>query len=106
MSSDHTHLIALPSNKPMVKVLFLLGIIICGFWVSSFFPDLVLTLIVSILSAFILRPIVALLEFRFGIRRILSVSLVFILVGGGLVITGIVFIPIAIDRHEIIVRWI
>ena len=86
------------SNRPMVKVLFLLGIIICGFWIISFFPDLVLTLIFSILSAFILRPLVSLLEFRFGIRRILSVSIVFLIIGGSLIVISILFIPFAIER--------
>ena len=98
MSSDHTHFMTAPSNRPMVKVLFLLGIIICGFWVSSFFPDLVLTLIVSMLSAFILRPLVALLEFQIGIRRIYAVSIVFIIIGGSLIVISILFIPFAIER--------
>jgi putative permease len=98
MSSERTHLMAATSNRPMVKVLFLLGIIICGFWVISFFPDLVLTLIFSVLSAFILRPLVSLLEFRFGIRRIFSVSIVFLFIGGCLIVICILFIPLAIER--------
>ena len=102
MSSDHTHFMTASSNRPMVKVLFLLGIIICGFWVSSFFPDLVLTLIVSMLSAFILRPLVAFLEFQIGLRRIYSVSIVFIIVGGSLIVMSIFFIPLAIERLKIL----
>jgi predicted PurR-regulated permease PerM len=98
MSTERTAFITAASNRPMVKVLFLLGIIIFGFWITSFFPDLVLTLIFSILSAFILRPLVALFEFRFGIRRIFSVSIVFLLIGGSLVVLGVYFIPIAIER--------
>jgi predicted PurR-regulated permease PerM len=82
----------------MVKVLFLLGIIVCGFWIISFFPDLVLTLLFSILSAFILRPLVALLEFRVGIRRLFSVSIVFLLIGGSLIVISVLFIPFAIER--------
>jgi predicted PurR-regulated permease PerM len=88
------------SNKPLVKVLFLLGIIICGFWIISFFPDLVLTLLFSILSAFILRPLVALLEFRFGVRRIFSVSIVFLLIGGSLIVMSIFFVPLALERLQ------
>jgi predicted PurR-regulated permease PerM len=84
----------------MVKVLFILGIIILGFWIISFFPDLVLTLIVSILTAFILRPLVALLEYRFGIRRIFSVCIVFLLVGGSLIVISVFFIPYAVHRLE------
>jgi len=98
MISDYTHVMKTASNRPMVKVLFLLGIIIFGFWISSFFPDLVLTLIFSILCAFILRPLVAVFEFRFGIRRILSVIIVFLLIGGSLIIISIFFIPFAIER--------
>jgi predicted PurR-regulated permease PerM len=98
MSSEQTHFITAASNRPLIKVLFILGIIILGFWIVSFFPDLVLTLIISILSAFILRPLVSLLEFRFGIRRIYSVSIVFLLVGGGLIIISIFVIPLAIER--------
>jgi predicted PurR-regulated permease PerM len=100
MSSERTRLMPATSNRPMVKVLFILGIIILGFWIISFFPDLVLTLIFSILTAFILRPLVALLEFRFGIRRIFSVSIVFLLVGGTLIVIGVLFIPLAVHRLE------
>ena len=100
MSSEQTRLMPTTSNRPMVKVLFILGIIILGFWIISFFPDLVLTLIFSILAAFILRPLVSLLEFRIGIRRIFSVSIVFLLVGGGLIVISILFIPYAINRFE------
>lgn len=102
MSIEHKRLMTATSNRPLVKVLLLLGIIVGGFWISSFFPDLVLTLIISILSAFILRPVVALLEFRFGIRRIFSVSIVFLLVGGSLILMGVFFIPLAIERLQIL----
>ena len=100
MSSERTKLIPATSNRPMVKVLFILGIIILGFWIISFFPDLVLTLIFSILTAFILRPLVALLEYRFGIRRIFSVCIVFLLVGGSLIVISVFFIPYAVNRLE------
>ncbi|MGD0036807.1 MAG: AI-2E family transporter [Bacteroidota bacterium] len=98
MSSERTRLMPATSNRPMIKVLFILGIIILGFWIISFFPDLVLTLIFSILTAFILRPLVTLLEFQFGIRRIFSVSIVFLLVGGTLIVISVLFIPLAIER--------
>ncbi|RPI01975.1 MAG: AI-2E family transporter [Ignavibacteriae bacterium] len=98
MSSERTRILTAAANRPMVKVIFLLGIIVSGFWVISFFPDLVLLLIISLLSAFILRPLVSLCEYRFGLRRILSVSIVFMLIGGSLVLLGILFIPMAIER--------
>jgi putative permease len=98
MSSERTRLLTAASNRPLIKVLFLLGIIVLGFWIISFFPDLVLTLLFSILSAFILRPLVSLLEFRVGIRRIYSVSIVFLVIGGSLIVISILFIPFAIER--------
>jgi len=98
MAREHTHVLTAVSNRPMAKVLFLLGIIIFGFWIISFFPGLVLTLLFSILSAFILRPFVTVLEFRFGLNRIFSVSIVFLLVGGTLIVLSIFFIPIVIER--------
>jgi predicted PurR-regulated permease PerM len=82
----------------MAKVLFLLGISTCGFWIISFFPTIVLTLLFSILSAFILRPLVKLLEFRFGFHRLFSVSIVFLFVGGSLIVLSMFFIPFAIER--------
>ena len=57
------HLLHFSSNKPFIKVLAFLGLIIFGFWVASLFPDLVLTLVVSMLVAFILKPLVHFLEF-------------------------------------------
>jgi predicted PurR-regulated permease PerM len=86
------------SNKPLVKVLFITGLIILGFWIASFFPDLVLTLIISTLVAFILRPLVRFLEFRFGLKRGISIGLVFLLIGGLAVFILIVTIPILIDH--------
>ena len=90
------------SNRPLVKVLFLLSIIVFAFWIASYFPDLILTLILSFFLAFILRPYVLFLEFRLGIRRIYSVVIVFLLLGGILVIGGIVLVPIAIERLKVL----
>ena len=90
------------SNRPLVKVLFLLSIIVAAFWIASYFPDLVLTLIISVFLAFILRPYVLFLEFRLGIRRIYSVVIIFLLLGGILIIGCVVFIPIAIERLKVL----
>ena len=98
MAHERIHFMTAASNRPMIKVIFLLGIIICGFWIISYFPDLVLTLLFSVLSAFMLRPCVAWLEFRLGVRRSLSVIIVFLLAGGCLVALSMFFIPIAIER--------
>lgn len=89
------------SNRPFLKVVLILFIISGVFWLVSYFPDLVLTLIFSVLSAFILRPLVTLLEFRFGIRRSISVVLVFVTIGGAVITAGILFIPVAIERLKI-----
>jgi putative permease len=66
------------SNKPLIKVLAFVALIIISFWIASFFPDLVLTLVLSILIAFVLKPLVHILEFRFGFKRWVAVSSVFL----------------------------
>ena len=86
------------SNKPLIKVIAFLGLIIILFWIASFFPDLVLTLILSTLIAFILRPLVRILEFKFNLKRGAAIGVVFILVGGIVVFTLIETIPLLISR--------
>jgi putative permease len=86
------------SNKPFIKVLVIVGLIILGFWISSFFPDLVLTLIISTLTAFILKPLVQLLEFRFGLKRGIAIAIVFLLVGGAALFLLIEAIPLLVSR--------
>jgi predicted PurR-regulated permease PerM len=86
------------SNKPFVKVVVIVGLIILGFWIASFFPDLVLTLIISTLSAFILKPLVRFLEFRFGLKRWFAIAVVFLLVGGMAVFILVETIPLLISR--------
>ena len=89
------------SNKPFVKVLVIVGLIILGFWVASFFPDLALTLIISTLTAFILKPLVRFLEFRFGLKRGIAIALVFLLVGGMTVFILIEAIPLLVSRMRL-----
>ena len=86
------------SNKPFVKVVVIVGLIILGFWIASFFPDLVLTLIISTLSAFILKPLVRFLEFRFGLKRWFASAVVFLFVGGMAVFILVETIPLLINR--------
>ena len=88
------------SNRPFLKVSFLLGIIIVGFWLASFFPDLVLTLILSTLVAFVLKPVVRFLEFRLGLRRSLSIFVVFLLSGGLLYQIASDGLPVLIDTVQ------
>ena len=86
------------SNRPFLKVASLLAIIIICFWIASYFSGLVLTLIVAGLSAFVLRPLVKFLEFRFGMRRSLSIAIVFLIAGSATVLSLLQLIPFAIDR--------
>ena len=91
---------ASPSNKPFLKVIAFLGLIIFLFWIVSFFPDLVLMLIISTLAAFILRPLVRLLEFKLNLKRGIAIGLVFLLVGGMSVFTLYETIPLFINRFQ------
>lgn len=86
------------SNRPAFKVVALLAIILLSFWIASFFPNLVVTLILSALTAFVLKPVVNVLEFRFGIRRSLSIAAVFLVAGTLTVTTLIYLVPFAVDR--------
>ena len=86
------------SNKPLIKVIAFLGLIIILFWIASFFPDLVLTLLFSTLIAFVLRPLVRFLEFKFNMNRGAAIGVVFLLVGGIVVFTLIETIPLLISR--------
>jgi putative permease len=86
------------SNKPLLKVIFSLGLIVIAFWVASLFPDLVLTLIVSTLVAFILRPLVRVLEYRLGLRRGFAVAIVFFVVGGIVTLLLVELVPLLINR--------
>jgi predicted PurR-regulated permease PerM len=89
------------SNKPFLKVIAFLALIIILFWIASFFPDLVLTIILSTLIAFILKPIVRFLEFRFYLKRGVAIALVFIVVGGIFVITIYETIPLLISHSRL-----
>lgn len=88
------------SNRPFIKVLGLLTLVIASFWVASQFPDLVITLIISGLAAFILRPLVTFLEFRVGLRRSLAIGSVFLVVGGSLVLLAMELVPMLISRAQ------
>jgi putative permease len=102
MSSQRARIATATMNRPLVKVLLLICGIVVAFWISSYFPDLVLVLIVSFLSAFILKPLVVFLELRLGTSRFVSVILVFLLVGGGLFAIAFLFIPMAVERLKIL----
>lgn len=86
------------SNRPAIKVAILLAIILLSFWIASYFPSLVVMLIVSALAAFILRPVVTFLEFQLGMRRSLSITLVFLMAGGTIALAILELVPYVVDR--------
>lgn len=87
-----------PPSHPIIKVTLLIASIVLAFWIASFFPDLVLALIISALAAFILGPFVSIVENRFGMKRVPAIITTFITVGGSLVYLLSLLIPIALDR--------
>ncbi|HCA80032.1 MAG TPA: hypothetical protein DEP53_09895 [Bacteroidetes bacterium] len=88
----------IPVSNPLAKVVLLVAIIAVGFWIASFFPDLVLALIISALGAFILSPFVSALESRLGMKRIPAIILTFFTVGGSLVYLFATAGPVLLDR--------
>lgn len=88
------------SNRPFIKVLGALTIVVIAFWVLSQFPDLVMTLIISGLLAFVLRPLVTILEFRVGLRRSLSIATVFAVAGSAMVLLAMELVPFIVGRAQ------
>lgn len=98
-----------PVSHPIAKVVLLVTLIAFGFWVASFFPDLVLALIISTLGAFILSPVVTALEGRLGMKRTPAIILTFVTVGGSLAYLLAIAGPVMLDRvlaiHEQMKRF-
>jgi len=90
-------------NKALVKTGFLLGVILLAFVIASFFPTVVMILIISALIAFVLSPIVRALELRLGLRRSLGTLGVFLVLGGGLVAAGFQAVPWMVERIQLLV---
>ncbi|MEP0822403.1 MAG: AI-2E family transporter [Ignavibacterium sp.] len=86
------------SNRPFLKVSILLAFLLAAFWVASLVPMLTLALILSTLAAFVLKPLVKLLEFRLGLRRSIAIVCVFVLTGGTLTIISLEAVPFLIGR--------
>lgn len=89
---------AFTANRPLLKVSVLLVVILAAFWVSSLVPMLTLAVILSTLAAFILKPLVRILEFRFGLRRSIAILCVFVLAGGALALASVEGIPFLVQR--------
>jgi predicted PurR-regulated permease PerM len=97
------------TSHPFVKVSLLIGSIVLALWVASFFPDLVLALIISALAAFILSPVVKVLEGRAGMRRVPAIITTFLTIGGTISYLLILLVPVLFDRflaiHEQIKKF-
>jgi putative permease len=72
----------LHANYAFIKVTALVVLLVAGFWALWHFSDLLVILIASALTAFVLEGPVRLLEFRFGMRRGVAIGLAFLVFGG------------------------
>jgi putative permease len=84
------------THRPLLKTLLILSILLTGFGVASFFPNVVADLIFSILTAFVLNPVVTFLESRFRIRKSLAAFLVIFFVAGTAVSAIYLLFPFAV----------
>ncbi|MCX6133576.1 MAG: AI-2E family transporter [Ignavibacteriales bacterium] len=66
------------ATHPTLRASSLLAFLLTGFAVASLFPSLLVAMIFSLLLAFILRPLVRFFEIHLGIRRTISVAMVFL----------------------------
>jgi len=85
-------------NRPVLKVSFLLSIIMLSLWLATFFPNLVVAIVLSVLISFILRPSVKFLEFRLGMRRVVAIPVVFLIAGGIFTLIAIKAIPFLVGK--------
>ncbi len=84
------------AHRPFLKTLILLVILLTCFWFASFFPNVVADLILSVLTAFALKPVVTVIELRLKIRRRLAAFIVIFFIAGTAVSTGYLLFPLAI----------
>lgn len=89
-------------NKPLLKVSILTSFIIVGFVIASFFPEIVLTLILSVILALFLEPFVKFLEYHTGIKRILAIIIVYIIVGSIVTLLALNLVPAAIEHMKVL----
>ncbi len=86
------------TSHPFTQVALIVAAIIAAFWIASFFPDLVLALILSVLAAFVLQPVVTFLESRAGLKRVPAILITFLTVRGAAVYLLILAVPVLFDR--------
>jgi putative permease len=85
-------------KSPFAKVLLLLVMLSACFWIACLFPTLLIALITSLLLAFILRPLVRLLEVHANLNRTVSIACVFLFLAGFLYFNAANGIPVLIDH--------
>lgn len=88
------------TNHALRKSGMILGIIVCAFYILSYFPTIVAVLILSGLASFILKPIVYYLEYRMGIRRWIAITVVFATLGISFLASALVLLPVLLERAQ------
>ena len=86
------------SDHALVRVSVLIVLLILLMWIATLFPDLLLAFIISGLSAFVVSPIVSLLENRIGLRRVPAIVITFLLIVAAQVLTLMKGIPYLLGR--------
>ncbi|MFH0992574.1 MAG: AI-2E family transporter [bacterium] len=88
------------TQRPFLKVAILVLLLSLAVWLASYFPELVFILITSTVLSFVLKPFVKLFEFRFGLRRGISVLAVFVIIGSGVFLLWFQFFPLLVNRFN------
>jgi putative permease len=86
------------TTRPILRVAAILGILLACFSIACLFPALLVALILSLLLAFILRPLVRFFEIHVGLSRTVSIAGVFALLGLILILSATMGIPILLDH--------
>ena len=72
------HLIS--PEQALIRVSLLVALLLLLIWILSMFPDLMLAFIIAGLSAFVVGPVVTLLEIKAGLRRIPAIAITFMVI--------------------------
>jgi len=91
-------------HRPSVKVTALLLALSAMFGVACLFPSLLIALTIALLLAFVLNPLVRYLEITVGLKRTLSVVIVFLAVTLFVFVNSLQGIPLLIESGKDIYR--
>ncbi len=86
------------TKTPLRKTILLLSVIIIVFIIASLFPLLVIVTVLSLLLSFLLYPIRNYLEYRFGIKRSVTVIIIYIVGFTTLSVLFATVFPFVLDR--------